>query len=403
MSERTRDVERRLGLRPEPTYTRDGFPWPTEMLVFHGTAAVSAIRREGFKTRRQGAGAAAGGNWKDSVSFTLDVRRAAAIALGLDVFRRAARHEIGCEEILDRTKAELGNDQGIRSGYNLQSLVFLAAAQGLEPDRWLRHVMRRLDQGWTWGACYRSPVTPDVPGLETIRDPEDGSAIGWLYPPGTPLPSQPIGNASWKHGDAYLHDRVDVAAHTYVSALNMAMGAAFNPRFVSPDVRRLADRGPDDVGILVCRIRITRVVPDDGGAVQLGFYADRPPYGEAQYVNEWMYDVQAALGAQSEYDVERGKKPLKSRWGYGPDALGSPDRWKVMDEGDRTRESTMLYHAREEEIIVYAPHKVEVVDFWDMAEIRRRFALGDRLTFPPFEDLSQDVPVFQAVADWSRP
>jgi hypothetical protein len=60
----------------------------------------------------------------------------------------------------------------------------------------------------------------------------------------------------------------------------------------------------------------------------------------------------------------------------------------------RQRSTTFLFHAGEEEVIVYDPSAVVVRRVLPVAEIRRRFDLGDRLTFPYFDDDAVDVRVW---------
>jgi hypothetical protein len=66
-------------------------------------------------------------------------------------------------------------------------------------------------------------------------------------------------------------------------------------------------------------------------------------------------------------------------------ALGRAIGWTIMDEGKREPETTMLYHSREEELIVFAPRRIQVVERLRMPYLRRIFGLGHRITFPWFD------------------
>jgi hypothetical protein len=361
-------------------FNRNGFPWPMRRVVFHGTAFVPEIQREGFKTREAGAPEMVGGRWTRSVSLTLNERRAAAIALGLETLIRGARRELSLVELLDRLHAEAPHalESGIVSGYDLQAVTFNKPAGQALFD--LRRVLAKLDAGWTWfvqsgfGGDF-----PPPPGAIPVRP--DFSEEYWLLPPGTPLPPRDV-HGGRRDDRGYYSDALAVFFGTYRGVLNYCdyPKECFDPRFLGTRMERLAQRRPSSAGVLACRVHIPRVCTDARGAVGLG-YVEPSAFQGSIVLSEMLqaaeHDCRCALEAQGEYDLNRAQRPLDVHRHSPPLGL-----WPIRDEGRRDRESTMLYHSGEEELVVYAPRRIEVLAVLSMPQIRARFGLGDRLTFP---------------------
>ncbi len=121
----------------------------------------------------------------------------------------------------------------------------------------------------------------------------------------------------------------------------------------------------------------------------------RLDYAEKSLIETTERSCRPALEAEPgdfswEYDRKAAEASIRS-WGRLPELRG----WTVMDEGLRRRQDTMLFHNREEELIVYDPSRVRVERVIRMPEIRDAFDLGDRVTFPWFDDDEVDVRVIR--------
>lgn len=89
-------------LKNNPSAKPHGFPWPKDRWAYHATTALGLVSRHGLKSRKQLDQAlhATGGGPDEAVSFTLDVRVARSIALGLRTFARCARGELSLGDLI---------------------------------------------------------------------------------------------------------------------------------------------------------------------------------------------------------------------------------------------------------------------------------------------------------------
>lgn len=359
---------------------RNGFPWPVRTECYHATTATKEILKTGFLTREQGAPEALGGRWKRSVSFTLSFPRAASIALGLETLILGASGRMSCVELLERLAVEVpgGIPGGLTSGYDLQDVVFEAQKAGVaSPVDALLPVFERIDQGWAAVAFFDEEERASIPsGSEQI------GYRTWLVPPGR-----------WA-GLEYVTDHRKAFFETYRSVLSWAANAheAFNPIFTGTDMASLAQKDPGAVGVIVARVMIPRVCTDARGAVRLGYVTREEMKTRPEIANMLQpaeISCQAALEAQDEYDVQRGKTELGLHRWFDPKIGG----YTIVDAGERTRRNTMLFHEREEELIVYATDMIVVDEVVYMPELREQLGIGDRITFPWFNDDEVDVRV----------
>lgn len=359
---------------------RNGFPWPVRTECFHATSATREITREGFKTREEGAPEALGGAWTRSVSFTLSLPRAASIALGLEVLIRGATRRMSCVELLRRLAEETpgGIDDGLTSGYDLQDVVWAGEKQGLGAVKSLLPVFARLDEGWAVVTIFDLEEGGEQPPSGAVRLTERS----WICPPGS------------FSGYRYVTDYRRAFFNTYRSVLSWADHAqqAFNPHFTGTDMEALSKKNSKDVGLILTRLMIPRVCTDARGAVRLGYVSHEEMSRRREIVNMLqaaLISCKAALDPKGDYDVERGRSPLDLHRWYDP-KIGA---YAITEEGERARRNTMLYEDREEELIVYATNRIVVDHVVLIEEARKELELGDRITFPWFDEREVDVRV----------
>jgi len=254
---------RRRGSRADddPTITRCGFPWPRDYTLYHATTGLRAIRRQGFRPRRQVGTSALGGGTDEAISFTLDPRVAKSIVIGLLVLRAGARGDLTLTELYEHFEEQYPD--AIRS-FNTTFHGRTSATHTTRAD------LAKIDAG------YRMIS----PGLFDNR--------------GLPQGAIPIGEG-WQGRDrTYYHRwwqkyaneaerrewevrRGELFKDLYATLL--AAGddahASFNPVFWNPSLDVLAQLDLDDIGILVATINIDRVCMGAMSAVQAG-YLERP-------------------------------------------------------------------------------------------------------------------------------
>lgn len=373
-------IHPRARVRPRTRdLNRNGFPWPIRTECYHATAATREIRNVGFKTREEGAPETLGGRWKKSVSFTLSLPRAASIALGLETLILGASRRMSCSELLMRLLDEIPGafPDCLIQGNNLQDVVWEGEKHGLDAVESVFPVFERLDQGW-------SAVTIFDKDAPAPRDGEPVSPRTWLVPPGD------------TSGFDYVTDFQKLFFETYRSALYWAsveqVRQAFNPHFTGTDMSALGKKDPRSVGVIVAKVAVPRVCTDAQGAVRLG-YVDAYEMRERREIVNMLQTAElscrSALEGGDDYEVERGRRPLDLHRWFAPRIGG----YEIVEEGSRGRRDTMLFHNREEELIVFATDRIRVDDVIHMPELRRQLGLGDRITYPWFDDDAVDVRV----------
>ena len=236
-------------------YTRDGFPWPEQALAFHGTPALHAIERQGFRTRMMGAPEMTGGRHKRSSSLTLVPMRAVAIALGLDTLARGAKRKMTLLQLLAKLHAEAPKALkfGVVSGFNLQEVTMGTS----DPVGALRPVLAKLDKGWRVVSWWPSPGIrwPLPPGSRRVSD------RLWLVSPGRKI-------RKVKGVTVYDARRVFFALYRG-TLMSRHTEEVFDPYFLGTDMGALARTKLSSIGVLEVRVAIPHVCTDWRGARRL--------------------------------------------------------------------------------------------------------------------------------------
>jgi hypothetical protein len=352
---------------PRHAVTWAGFPWPREALLYHATRALGPISREGFKTRRQGTAAMGGGRHVYSISLTLVPERAAAFALAFDTLARVAQGKMSLRELVGRLAVETP-----------RALRF-----AMETDRPLRDdpdAVARLDDGLV---------------LASMGDKE-----AWMRPE----------NVSWWR-DAnpdqrvYVYDRAGVAFLLYSACLRgMFSGAkeAFNPVLVGTDMAALANTPLSDIGIVVARTSIPRICAEVPASTDRLGYTIK---GDSRSGSISEQDCENDIEAEIEERVggtrfRRAPEEARAAFALGKSRNEYYARLDTNFEvGERTPETTMVFNEGEEEVRIFDPSKIAVVETWDMPTIRRMFNLGDRTTFPNFSSDEKDISLWPLLKD----
>lgn len=371
-----------------PELTRQGFPWPQDQDVFHATASVDNILTEGFLTREQGAPAALGGSWNKSVSFTLSLPRAASIAIGLDTLVKGANKIISCVELLERLAIEVptGIQQAIYSGFNLSDITHFYDDFESRFNA-LAYALTYIDRGWDYYKIY--PLDPLPQFRQSIRV----GPMSWLISPSDVKNLRHLEGADYR-GQNYL----SVFYELYRSTLSYAKQEAFNPIWVLSDLEVLRTKKFSSVGILISKLHIPFVCTDADGSLRLGYLdgADLNPVIRST-LDQAEHSCRSALSVGDSlfespidsYDARWGLSSLDTKY-WREQRIG---RWDIRDTGERRRSTTMLFHDREEELIVFDPSKIQVVEVLSVRELRNLFKIENRVTFPWFDDRAVDVRV----------
>ena len=338
----------------QPVITWAGWPWPAGTVAYHASTAAATILCTGFKTRRQGAASAAGGGHRDSVSFTLAHQRAAAIALGLDTMARAAKGLITLRELADGLAAEC-------------PVAFPGGMRNTDVGGKLDDAMIDwFDQGYTYARWWADGAWQD----------------GW-YAPGELMPPKVRNQA---------YNRLDAIFELYRKVLQAGKHAreCFDPHFTGTSMGALAALDRCNIGVLSATIDVPRVCADFEEAARLGYIAAKENYG---------YDSSPVHGCENDlYDATQGEaRPVdrRNKQSYAPRV----DGWQVdYMQGERVPSETVVYSGHEEELRVYDTSKITVLGLETMPALRKRYGLGQRLTFPWFDSREVDV----GIVDYAR-
>jgi hypothetical protein len=415
----------------EHTITRAGFPWPAQTMLYHGTYAMQAIERQGFRTRRQGAVSMAGGGHTRSVSATLLPQRAAAIALGLDTLARVAQRDLSLSDLVYRLEDELGT--GEHTGLPLmvdvltaftdwvRSLAGTNKPYTIEAYHAILGNLDLIDQGWVYVSLNRQPPEIGKPYVLPRGAIEiEGHDRDYLVPAGSRLPlsydvlveraERQIANPSdrgawaWKRAQGYAYGRCDAAFRIYKGAVDYGGGyrtrRTFNPLFMDTDVAALAKVPRSSIGVIELRSSVPRICTDERGAIRLG-YLERSDRTRDDKMRGWHNDCQHVLdfprSSDADYTEKKRTAQLLGLWDDHLRRSASWQGWSVQQQGARMPQTTMLYVDGEEEVRIYDTSQIEVAGHLSMRQIRERFGLGDRLTWPWFDPKEVDVRV------WRRP
>ena len=356
---------------PRHAVTWAGFPWPREALLYHATRALGPISREGFKTRRQGTAAMGGGRHVYSISLTLVPERAAAFALAFDTLARVAQGKMSLRKLVGRLAVETP-----------RALRF-----AMETDRPLRddpEAVARLDDGLV---------------LASMGDKE-----AWMRPENV---------TRWQDANpdqrVYVYDRAGVAFSLYSACLRgMFSGAkeAFNPVLVGTDMAALAKTPLSDIGMVVARTSIPRICAEVPASTdRLGYTIKGDSRSSvAMSEQECENDIEAEIeeragGTRFRRASEEARAAFASRARQGAGSAPYARLDTNFEVGERTPETTMVFNEGEEEVRIFDPAKITVVETWDMPTIRRMFNLGDRITFPNFSSDEKDISLWPLLKD----
>jgi len=352
---------------PRHAVTWAGFPWPREALLYHATRALGPISREGFKTRKQGTAAMGGGRHVYSISLTLVPERAAAFALAFDTLARVAQGKMSLRELMGRLAVETPR----------------AFRFSMETDRPLRddpEAVARLDDGLV---------------LASMGDKE-----AWMRPENV---------SRWRDANpdqrVYVYDRAGVAFSLYSACLRgMFSGAkeAFNPVLVGTDMAALAQTPLSDIGTVVARTSIPRICAEVPASTdRLGYTIKGDSHSGSISEQDCENDIEAEIEERAGGTRFR-RASEESRAAF---ALGKSrgEYYARLDTnfgvGERKPENTMVFNEGEEEVRIFDPSKITVVETWDMPTIRRMFNLGDRITFPNFSSDGKDISLWPLLKD----
>jgi len=358
---------------PRHAVTWAGFPWPREALLYHATRALGPISREGFKTRRQGTAAMGGGRHVYSVSLTLVPERAVAFALAFDTLARVAQGKMSLRDLMARLAVEA--PRSFRLALEVDGDLHLLR---VDPD-----AVSRLDEGWVFISV--------------------GDQEAWLRPENV---------AGWRAANTdkrvYLYDRAAVAFSIYSASLRSGFstgGEAFNPILMGTDMAALAKTPLSDIGIVVVRTSTPRICVAAGKATtRLGYTvvgdSDRVAFSE----NDCERDIEDEIEVRSGGTRRAWTKPEEARSTFASrQRYAEGDPYARLDTnfevGTRTPETVMVFNEGEEEVRIFDPSKISVVETWDMSTIRRMFNLGDRITLPNFSSDEKDISLWPLLKD----
>lgn len=363
---------------PRHAVTWAGFPWPRKALLYHATRALGPISQEGFKTRRQGTAAMGGGRHVYSISLTVLPERAVAFALAFDTLARVAQGKMTLAELIVRLRAEapVALNVVMTSGGDVGTVM-------REPD-----AVKKLDAG---------KVLFGMGGKTTWTTPAKAAR---LMAEGTEARKYP-----------YAVDRAEAAFAIYSSTLRggfSAGGEVFNPVLMGTDMAALARTPLSDIGIVVARTSIPRICAEVGrdsasASYRLGYTVAGDTDRFAFSHHECEQDVEDEIDARGGETRKRAwstpqerRDAFANRYEDVPPYARLDTNFKV---GERTPETTMVFNEGEEEVRIFDPSKIEIVETWDMATIRRKFSLGDRITLPAFNSRERDISLWPLLKD----
>jgi hypothetical protein len=348
--------------------------------LYHATTGLRAIRREGFRTRRELGAAALGGGPSTAVSLTIDFRVAASIALGLRVLSLGARRDLSLRDLLDFAAVETPKAlRAIQAGAKRD--------YGLDDE-----TIARLDDGWvlerTPGMLSGRRLPPGaLPGQPYFMGRRDVSGhpleyVSWWIR--GPAATEEWAVRSWQGNEPFYNLYQLILAH------GEGEKECFNPLFFGTDLASLGRVSADDIGVLAVQADIPRVCPDVPGTVGLGYLDERLARYWAGWLNDTFgYDCPQDLSCLAEHG-----KPFRSTrrsiLDYPGPAKPEIGPWRVLDEGERRPQDTMAYLSSLAEFRVYDPRRIRVLEATSILELQRSSRWGGRATYPyfrPGEDL----------------
>jgi hypothetical protein len=343
-----------LGTTGPRTYTRDGFPYPTDTPAFHATTALSAVLREGLKPRRDVKIHATGGGTDLAISLTLDQRVAEAICVGLNVLSHAARYEITIREVCERVKDIC--PKGMTKALKHVTEEEHAPATMKSIDM--------LDAGYRYWQKYW-PNTQPLPGAIQMHPNNDRD---WWVP-------------AANHESDYIrkHTNNEPFAQFYKTLLHFGEAAneCYNPLFFLTSMEALAKVKPSQIGFVETRVNIPRICLDGFLAWKLGYLSKDAARSFERFLQDDSYKCSSGVEDNAEHPEEHHTSHKMYLQPY------HMENWEVIDEGERLPNQTMPYLSSMAEIRVYDPKAITIVGSATMNEIYD--ARGEMLVYPYFE------------------
>jgi hypothetical protein len=327
-----------------------GFLWPKEAPVYHATTALRAIVRDGFKTRRELGGAnMLGGGTDTAISFTLDLRTAESIAIGLRTIRRITLGEIGlgdliiqAAEVAPQALAKARKDIQLNTGASTPEEVVLFD-RGMRKIRWYASptgdhmALGELSTEWLTKVVSDGLVT----SVAGERDPRGRSQTGWIeaallaegknehdrenherHFPGTPFDDRELRN--WEKYGRFN----PLTFSAYKALLNAGNWSddgkeeLYNPLFFMTDLAAISKINEDDIGIVEAKIDADWMCVGKRSAEEMGY--DTTTGNVAYYLTQWSDGCQQALDSPSRHDspVKTARKEYHSTL---PSVFDPPD------------------------------------------------------------------------------
>jgi hypothetical protein len=358
---------RRRGSRAEQALevTRAGWPFPPRYRMFHATAGLQSILRDGrFKTRRQeGVATMTGGGPNDAISLTIDPRVADAILVGLTAMRQIARGEMTLIDLWDRFSQECP-----------KAAQKIATTKDAEYNR---ERARRMDEGLL--------VVSDGLG-EPLQS-------GWI----------PIGG-TWEGAGGVTYTRrwwqrpetgaqraeqreryagYIVGLYNWLTSMGSATHECYWPTFWGTDTEALAAMPADQLGFMEVETDMDRIAPDPTGLVQMG-YLSMPV---AKSWKSFLSRIGDRMREHARGDRYRSDWSMFDGYGWPTDKKVGP--WSFLDVGEATPETTMVWASGMAEVRVFAPRKIRILSTQTAEARLRQVGLEGRVTHPYF---GSDLP-----------
>lgn len=328
-----------------PIFNRNGFPWPENTICYHATTALSKILKGGFKTRSEVGIHATGGGTDLAISLTLTHEIADAICIGLDVLRRGAQGTYTARQLYEDVKriCPTGAQKGLK--HVTEEEYAPAVPESLD----------MIDQGFHGRYFSMTTIDELSPNAIPIRT----STIGKKTFVNTAwVPIAELQDSYYTYGDGF--------ARLYKGILHFGESTeeCYNPLFISTSMADMAKLDPTEIGVLVTRVRIPRICLDPYSAWKAGYLSK----GEASMWERFIGDELHKCARDVEDNAKHSGRYEKSKMYMQPYKMGE---WDVVDEGDRMPGDTIIYHSAMNELRVFAPKRIEILDYYTLADIQQ--------------------------------
>lgn len=326
-----------------PIFNRDGFPWPESIICYHATTALSKILKGGFKPRSEVGIQATGGGTDLAISLTLTHEIADAICIGLDVLRRGAQGTYTARQLYEDVKRICPN--GAREGLRYTTEEEHAPATPAS--------LNMIDQGFR-GKSFSGILIGELPSdaipIHTVTVGEREFARTFVHTAWVPIDKDYLGESF---------------ARLYKGILTFGDSAkeCYDPYFAITHMLDMAKLDPADIGVFVTRVHIPRVCLGPHSAWKSGYLSK----DEAARFQSFLDSEHHYCATELEYNAQR-KERSKHKMYAQPYKMGE---WDVVDEGDRMPEDTMTYLYAMNELRVFAPKRIEILDYYTLADIQR--------------------------------